>query len=63
MSTGSTNVGPSVYNDGQTSCTNVLKEVAYTVNVSEVVPSDNDPVSDTAYLRVDSIDALVVVQD
>ena len=54
---GSNTVNPSVYNDSNVSCSNVLKEIAYTVNVSEVVETNPS----ATYLRVDSINALVVV--
>ena len=63
ISTGSTTVAPSVFNSGSTSCSNVLKEIAYTVNVSEVIPGPSDTISKHPYLKVDSISALVVVQD
>lgn len=51
--TGSTVVNPSVYNAATFSCSNVLKELAYTVNVSEVTPDEGS--TDSAYLKVDSI--------
>ena len=59
--TGSTAITASVFNDSQTSCSNVLKEIAYTVKVSEVKPSGNDTTK--PYLKIDSIEALVVLQD
>ena len=45
VDTGATTISPSVYNANAVSCSNVLKELAYTVNVSEVVP---DSASTTA---------------
>lgn len=42
------------------SCSNVLKEIAYTVNVSEA-PADD--LSNSNYLKVDSVSALVIVSD
>ena len=57
--TGSTAITASVFNDSQTSCSNVLKEIAYTVKVSEVKPSGNDTTK--PYLKIDSIEALVVL--
>ena len=39
----------------------MLKEIAYTVNVVEVIPPPEE--RKPAYLKIDSIDALVVVQD
>lgn len=41
-------------------CGNVLKEIAYTVNVSEA-PADD--LSSSNYLKVDSVSALVIVSD
>ena len=40
------------------SCSNVIKEIAYTVNVSE---AEADELSTTNYLQVDSVSALVIV--
>ena len=42
-------------------CSNVLKEIAYTVTVSEK-PADNI-VSKTAYLSVDKVEADIVMQE
>ena len=39
------------------SCTNILKEIAYTVIVSEAEP---DELSSSAYLRVEGVQALIV---
>ena len=54
-------MSPSVFDPATNSCSNVLKELAYTVNVSEVAPDEGS--RDQAYLKVDSIQALVVVQE
>ena len=53
----------SVYDDTQLTCSSILKEIAYTVNVSEVIPDGTSNVSSEAYLKVDSITALVVLAD
>jgi len=63
VNTGSTVVPNSVFNASALSCSNVLKEIAYTVKVSEVIPDASSTVSKSAYLKVDSISALVVVMD
>ena len=43
-------------------CSSILKEVAYTVLVSSVDEPDAD-ISKTAYLKIDSITADIVIQD
>ena len=63
VDTGSITISPSVFDSGSTTCTGVLKEISYTVIVSEVDPDANDPISTKPYLKVDSISALVVLQD
>jgi len=60
VDTGATTISPSVYDPNAVSCSNVLKELAYTVNVSEVIPDSAS--TEPAYLKVDSIKALVVLQ-
>ena len=48
--------------DPSFTCSNVVKEVAYTVEVSSVDEPDVD-VSKTAYLKIDKISADIVLQD